>query len=247
MDYNRMWDSIIVPDEIDSVIMDAVDSGYKIMKMNKKMNWLNAAIYVAGAAAALVLLAGAGFLSPVIANACSKIPFVGNVFSYLYELKGDGVKFAQIADSAEPIISKDDTLPQDKEIYGAKEQGEKNESGIDIKLQEAFCDGYSLYLSMQIVSDTPFLKDSTGNGEGVVQLISSESITTKSGECIEIGGGDLRLQGVFTDANTFAGVARSDAALENYDLSDEFEYSLSSKHIMAYLMGQEGKAVDVRG
>lgn len=54
----------------------------------------------------------AGFLSPMIANAYTGIPVIGKIFSYLYELEEYDVKYEQIAESAEPIVS----VP--KEEYG---------------------------------------------------------------------------------------------------------------------------------
>lgn len=243
MRQNETWDNIVVPDETENVIKNAVNIGYQEAKAYKGTKWLNIAVTVGGMAAALTLFVGAGFLNPMIANAYSGIPVLGKIFSYLYELEEYDVKYGQIAESAEPIV----TIP--KEEYREKETSGDvltpvQESGVDIKLQEAYCDGYSLYLSVQIVSDTPFMDELKDNKEGMIQIFSSESITTSSGEIVEIGNGSLNLQGVFMDTNTFIGVARSGETLEGFDLPEEVQYTLTSKHIKVYV-GED--VTDVKG
>lgn len=227
MRQNEVWDNIVVPNEMENVIKNAVNRGYQEIKTYKGKNWLNIAITIGGMAAALTLFVGAGFLSPMIANAYSEIPVIGKIFSYLYELEEYDVKYEQIAESAEPIVS----IPKEEYV---EEEILAEESGVEIELQEAYCDGYSLYLSVQVVSDTPFLDELTENKEGMIQIFASENITTSNGENVEIGDGSLNLQGVFTDTNTFVGVARSGETLEDYNLQEEVEYTITSKHIKVY-------------
>lgn len=187
-------------------------------------------------AAAFALFVGAGFLNSLIANAYSEIPVIGKIFSYFYDYPAYDVYYEEVAESAEPIMS----TPKDEE--SAFVQGQ--ESGVNIELQEAYCDGYSLYVSVQIASETPFFEELIENKEGMVQIFSTESIITSDGEKVEIGDGSLNFQGVFTDANTFIGVARSGETLANYNLSKEVEYTITSKHIQVY-MGEN--MIDVRG
>lgn len=241
MRQNEIWDNIVVPNEMENVIKSAVNIGYQEVKVHKEKNLLNIAITIGGMAAALILFIGAGFLNPMIANAYSEIPVIGKIFSYLYELEDYDVQYELIAESAEPIVS----IP--KEEYVEEElltDASTQESGVNIELQEAYCDGYSLYLSVQVVSDTPFLDELKENKKGMIQIFASESIMTSNGEKKEIGNGSLNLQGVFVDTNTFVGVARSGGTLENYNLQEEVEYTITAKHIKVYT----GEAVtDVKG
>ena len=233
MKQNEIWDNIVVPDEMENVIKNAVDRGYQEVKSYKEKKWLNIAITIGGMAVALTLFIGAGFLSPMIAHAYSEISVIGKIFSYLYELEEYDVKYEQIAESAEPIVSIPKEEYTEEEIL-ADASTQVQESGVEIELQEAYCDGYSLYLSVQVVSDTPFLDELKENKEGMIQIFASERITTSNGETVEIGNGSLNLQGVFTDTNTFVGVARSGEALEDYNLPEEVEYTVTSKHIKVY-------------
>ncbi len=243
MRQNETWDNIVVPDEMENVIKNAVNTGYQETKAYKGTKWLNIAVTVGGMAAAFTLFVGAGFLNPMIANAYTGIPVIGKIFSYLYDLEEYDVKYEQVAESAEPIA----TIP--KEEYVGNEAVEENiaqiqESEVDIELKEAYCDGYSLYLSVQVVSDTPFMDELNDNKEGMIQVFASESITTSNGEIVEIGNGSLNLQGIFMDTNTFVGVARSGETLEDFDLPEEIQYTLTSKHIKVYA-GED--VTDVRG
>ena len=242
MRQNEIWDNIAVPDEMENVIKSAVSMGYQEVKTDREKNWLNIAVTIGGMAVALTVFVGAGFLSPMIANAYTEIPVIGKIFGYLYELEEHNVKYERIAESAEPIkrIPKEEYM--EKENL-AEDSTQVQESGVDIELQEAYCDGYSLYLSVQVVSDTPFLDDSTENKEGMIQIFGSENITTSNGQNVEIGDGSLKLQGVFTDTNTFVGLARSGQTLEDYNLPEEVEYTITSKHIKVYVGGE---VIDVR-
>ncbi len=243
MRQNEMWDNIVVPDEMENVIRNAVNAGYQKVEAYRKKRRLNIAITVGGMAAAFTLFVGAGFLDPMIANAYSEIPLIGNIFSYLYQLEDYDVKYEQVAESAEPIVSE----PKEEYVEG-ENSGETSkqaqESGLNIELQEAYCDGYSLYLSARVVSDTPFMDELKENRDGMIQIFSSERITTSNGESVEIGRGSLNLRGVFTDTNTFVGVARSGESLEDYNLPEEVEYTITSKHIKVYA-GDD--LIDVRG
>lgn len=243
MRQKEAWDNIVVPDEMEKVIKNAVNTGYQEVRAYNKTKRLHIAAAVGGMAAVLILFVGAGFLNPVIANAYSGIPVIGKIFSYLYELKEYDVKYGQVAESAEPITAVPKEEYTEKEAVG-EALTQVQEPGVKLELREAYCDGYSLYLSVQVVSDEPFVEELKDNKEGMIQIFSSESITLPSGEIIEIGNGSLNLQGVFVDTNTFAGVARSGGSLENFDLPEEVTYSLTSKHIKVYA-GED--VTDVRG
>ena len=71
MRQNKIWDNIVVPDEIENVIKNAVNIGYQDVQLSKKKKWLNIAVAMGGRAATFVLFIGAGFLNPIIANAYS--------------------------------------------------------------------------------------------------------------------------------------------------------------------------------
>ena len=226
MRQNKIWDNIVVPDEIENVIKNAVNIGYQDVQLSKKKKWLNIAVAMGGMAATFVLFIGAGFLNPIIANAYSEIPVIGKIFSYFYDYETYDVHYEEVAQSAEPIVS----IPKDEESMFVQEK----ESGVNIELQEAYCDGYSLYVSVRMESDTPFFDKAIDNKEGMVQIFAAESIITSDGEKVEIGDGSLNFQGVFTDGHTFIGVARSGKTLENYNLPNEIEYTITSKHMQVY-------------
>lgn len=237
------WDNMSVPEEMDDVVRQAVNMGYREIKVYKRKKWLHMAVAVGGMAAAVMLFIGAGFINPMIANAYTGLPVVGKIFSYLYDLEEYDVPYEQIAESAEPIVTLPKEEDAEKEILGSA-FAPAEESGVRMELQEAYCDGYSLYLSMQIVSDTPFMEEWKEPVEGMIQIFSSESIMVSDGEAVEIGNGSLNLRGVFMDANTFVGVARSGETLEAFSLPEEVPYTLASEHMKVYA-GEE--AADIRG
>ena len=109
MRQNKIWDNIVIPDEIENVIKNAVNIGYQDVQLSKKKKWVNIAVAMGGVAAIFVLFIGAGFLNPIIANAYSKIPVIGKIFSYFYDYETYDVHYEEVAQSAEPIVS----IPKD--------------------------------------------------------------------------------------------------------------------------------------
>lgn len=225
MSEKNMWNEIEVPKELDEIIKNTVSTGYKrMMQKNKMKTWKKASLALAGVAAAMMVLIGVGFANPMIAEAYSKIPMLGSVFSYLYGLDGQEIKFAQISENANLIL--------DEEYISEN-------AGISIQVKEYFCDKYSLYLSFEIVNESPFFTDIT-NEKGMIQIFSTESIETEVGETVSVGNGSLNVSGVFLDEYTFVGVARSGKSLDADSITDKIKYSISSTHIKVY----SGEAVN---
>lgn len=226
---NKGWDDIEIPEELDLVIQQAVELGSQSKKHKKKFICEKKVFQIAAGMAICIVFVSFGFLSSMAAEAYSKIPLIGNIFSYLYALEDSEIPYVQISDNAKPIEVKESEIVQDE---------------VSIFMQDVYCDGYSLYLSMEIKSQTPFCEIPVENTEASIQVFSEECIVTETGEEIEIGNGSLILKGVLLDANTFVGVARSGSVLENYDLGEKISYQFSSHHMKVYV-GEKVK--DIRG
>lgn len=223
------WDKIEIPEELDSVIQQAVELGNYQKKQKREFIWAKRVCKMATGMAILTVFISLGFLSSMVAKAYSKIPFIGNIFSYLYALEDYEIPYAQISDYAQEIKT---------------EEAESFQDEASIFMQDVYCDGYSLYVSMQIKMQTPFCERVTEQTKATIQVFSDERIVTEAGEEIEIGNGSLFVKGVLLDSNTFVGVARSGSVLENYDLGEKISYQFSAQHMKAYV-GEDIK--DIRG
>lgn len=103
MNQERM-ERIELPEELEQVILEAVELG---TKKKKQVIWKRAGLGCMGAAAAFAVLVFAGFASPVAARAFEGMPAVGKVFTYLYDLAGYEGRYAQVAEDARPAIPAD--------------------------------------------------------------------------------------------------------------------------------------------
>ncbi len=229
MTENKIWEKIEVPQELDDIIRNAVGEGHeKMRKKRREKHWKRAVVSVTAAAACFAAV-GIGFFNPVVARAYSSIPVIGNIFAYLYHTADVEIPYAQVGEAAVPVESgqKSSLIPE-----GAADK----ETSAQISLKEYFCDKYSLYLSFEITSQAPFIEGMTDlkGREGTIQLFSAEKLTTDTKERFEIGDGSLIIKGVFTDAHTFVGIARSGESLDEYSLTDEVQYELDAKHMKVY-------------
>lgn len=104
MTSQERMERIELPEELEQVILEAVELG---SKKKKQVIWKRAGLGCMGAAAAFAVLVSAGFASPVAARAFEGMPAVGKVFTYLYDLAGYEGRYAQVAEDARPAIPAD--------------------------------------------------------------------------------------------------------------------------------------------
>lgn len=234
MNYKKEWNDIEMPEELESVIRDAVGKVDLEVERKKKTHWLwNTAIATAGIAAALLIFTTVGFMNPMIAQAYTNIPVIGKVFAYLYQIDDYYFPYAEIADNASPV----QVITEEEEPSQTKESEEVSDhAGVEMEIQESYCDGYSLYLSMRIVSEEPFYEGEPDmeNVEAAVQIFSSETLDIGEGQIIDMDNGSLNLEGVFTDPYTFLGIGRCGGTLEEYDMPENFTYQINAKHLKVY-------------
>lgn len=272
MTENKVWNEMEVPMELDSVIMDAVAEGHKRLRRRQtRKHWRTAAISMATAAACFLAVV-MGFVNPVVAKAYSSIPLIGSIFAYLYDTGDSEIPFAQVGEAAVPVEqggqadagqtdwadagqadqvdSGNQGNPEQQEGLAAGEEaagGEAEaEDPVRIALKEYFCDGYSLYLSFEVISEEPFLESAAdiAGKKGGIFLYAAENITTETGERFE-GNGSLTIKGIFTDQHTFVGIARSGSSLEGYPVTDGLTYEMRSGHMRVFITDEANG--DIKG
>ncbi|MCM1046553.1 MAG: DUF4179 domain-containing protein [Candidatus Gastranaerophilales bacterium] len=254
MTNQERMEQIVLPKELDQVILEAVNLG---RSRKSKMTWKRVGLSCMGAAAAFVLLVVSGFASPVAAQAFEGIPAVGKVFTYLYDLAGYEGRYAQIAEDARPAVpvgqAETDrkesgqnesvgslqTAVDQQENTGRQDAVTTSDAGITITVNEYFCDKQSLYLSMTIESETPFLEgEMEENMEGYIQLFTKdETLAYEGAEPILVGNSSLIVDGVYLDDHTFVGIARSEWRTireEKADIPDELIYAASIGFVRIY-------------
>lgn len=235
MTENKIWEEMEIPQELDSAIIEAVGKGRLLMGKRKRKRWRAAAMATAAACFTAVAI---GFIDPVVARAYSNIPVIGNIFSYLYHTADAEIPYAQVMESAVPVKENDGTDQGDRGQQEGPAHGEEAaaQDSVQLDIKEYFCDGYSLYLSFEVVSEEPFMEgmaDIAGK-EGSIFLYSAEHITTGTGERFAIGDGSLIMKGIFSDEHTFVGIARSGGSLEGYPISDGMLYEVGSAYMRVF-------------
>ncbi len=265
------WEKIEIPHNLEEKIKDAVKLG-----KSKKRQMIGRRIgySCAGIAAALVLCFIMGFKFPMIANAMAKVPVIGNVFSYLYNLEAYEGKYTQVAEDAKPA----ERPEQEGDMFGGSENaGEMavepdntdevkveeslvdsavqnpvttSDQGVTITITEYYCDKNSMYLALEVSCDEAVFNAVTPYTEGAVQFYMTDSLELDSAETLAGSGDGLLAEGIYLNANTFIGIARVDIAMvaeeNNVEIPDTFTYTISGKHIKAYGM-ELGVIYDVRG
>ena len=192
MQEKRNWDDIVMPENLDRVIADSVEMGIRRRKTGK---WKRVVYPLAGAAAALTVFFGAGFLSPAVLSAMEQVPVLGNIFQYLYDLSGYGGNYTQLAENVHQAVPPEEAGEHGAQIEAMqKNEAQKNEAhdnkageemkhsgdgadhseavvtdedgGITITVPQYYCDGENLFLSMEIKSSKPFFaEEEEFNGE----------------------------------------------------------------------------------
>lgn len=274
MQEKRNWDDIVMPENLDKVIMDSVERGSRRSKAGK---WKRLVYPLAGAAAALTVFFGAGLLSPAVLSAMERVPVLGNIFQYLYDLTGYDGNYTQLAenvhlaappeeagepgaqnDAVEKNEAQDNTANEKREHSGdGADQSEAvvtdEDGGITITVPQYYCDGENLFLSMEITSSTPFFTEEEElNGErkeGMIQLFVKSDFDFLDSET---GAGlipDWKAEGVYLDDYTFVGIAKGKIgqAQENgITVPKQFVYTANVTHFKAYCQDL-GVVADARG
>lgn len=246
MTHQENLNRIELPEELDQVILTAVDKG---IRRKKAFAWKKVGYGCISAAAALAILLSAGFISPAAAQAMEGIPAIGKVFTYLYDLAGYEGRYAHVAEEATPAIPAEQKSEVAAEPVKQQEMVVTEDEGITITVNEYFCDKLSLYLSLTVESDTPFFEGGVEeNLEGHMQIFSNqETITFEEQEAFPVGNNSLLIDGVFLDDHTFVGIARSEWAnirQGDIEIPDELIYTVSTKHIRIY---SKNGTPDLRG
>lgn len=240
---------IELPEELEQVIVKAVDLG---RRRKKQVIWKNVGLGCAGAAAACAILVSAGFVSPVAAQAFEGLPAVGKVFTYLYDLAGYEGRYTHVAEDAKPALPVEQKGADGEELsqagmtegqQGAEAGQQKtvtaSDAGLTITVKEYFCDKQSLYLSLTIESEAPFVESGVEeNTKGYIQLFTGEETLSYEGaESFAVGSGSLLAEGVYLDEHTFVGIARSEwrnVREGDTEIPDELVYTAPVKHVKVY-------------
>lgn len=125
MTNQERMERIELPEELENVILEAVDLG---RKKKNRLIWKRVGLGCVGATAAFAVLVAAGFVSPVTARAFEGIPAVGKVFTYLYDLAGYEGRYTQIAENAKPALSAEQKEFGSEEFRQDESMGEQQET-----------------------------------------------------------------------------------------------------------------------
>ncbi len=114
-----------------------------------------------------------------------------------------------------------------------------SDAGVTITIKEYFCDKRSLYLSMMIESEEPFVEgELEANTEGTIFLFTREEVLSYEGaDSIPVGNSALGVDGVYLDSHTFVGIARCewlDVKRESLAVPDELTYTAIIQHLKVY-------------
>lgn len=95
----------------------------------------------AAAAAAIIGIGGLGYFNPVLA---AKIPIVGRIFD---RIEGDITYSGDYTDKESVLTNEDAAGALDTQAYSVSDQG------ITLTASEIYCDGYSLFLTVNITQE----------------------------------------------------------------------------------------------
>lgn len=272
-------DRIELPEELDQVILDAVGLGWKKRKRMvwKRMGMCCAGMAAAFTVAVLAGFAspvaakafeGIPAVGKVFTYLYDLAGYQGR-YAQVAENASPAVPAETLGDDGEPAhaLESGQTNPGGQGTQGPLDRtqgqgtaGQQNaeaqqdavtatDGGVTVTVKEYFCDGQSLYLSMEIASADPFFEEGIAeNTEGFIQLFAGdEMLTYEGGAPVSVGDGSLLAEGVFLDGHTFLGIARSEwrnVREENVQLPEELIYTASVKHVKIYT---EAGVLDYRG
>lgn len=259
MQNNIKFETMEIPENIDQIIADAVQLGERKRKMQKRKK---IAISCASVAAALVVCLGIGSKVPEVALAMEKVPIIGKISKYLYDVNyktGAHGKIYYVEDAQTVVVGENEdteehTNDTEKNSIVETKYVTAFDQGIQIIVPEYYWDDNSLFLSMQIISEQPFYNpDESADRsafEGMIQLFGSMVMSDGEWTVDDTGSGSLNVDGVYLDEHTFVGIAKEEMSRyeesTQQELPDVMDCVVAVKHVKAYLM-DSGVVQDLRG
>lgn len=160
---NQEYENIQIPSQLSEAVQKGIREGKRIRKKRRK----NILTGMGSVAAIFVLFFVYCFANPTFA---SEIPLIGEIFSKVEKKGSFPGDYSEKATNLvkEQDTSEEGTLPakkQERELYSGD-----TEKGITMIPTEVYCDGSSLYLSME-------WKNSQENGFGETYLYAKEQGT----------------------------------------------------------------------
>lgn len=169
-------------------------------------------------AAAVIGIAGLGYFNPVLA---AKIPLIGKIFE---EVEDDATYSGNYSDKKTILTNEDSVGNLDTSDYTVSDKG------ISITASEAYCDGYSIFLTVNIESEDA---DFTHIPEHYTGMNAADNRTSAGfyirGTWSVDGGSPEWLENTFDgkviDSHTFAGMLKINLA-EKYTGSGELNLNV---------------------
>ena len=159
----------------------------------------------AAAAAAIIGIGGLGYFNPVLA---AKIPLIGKIFE---KVEDNATYSGDYTDKKTVLTNEDHAGNLDTSDYTVSDQG------ITLTASEAYCDGYSIFLTVNIASeDADFthipqhytgMKAADGRTAAGFYINGTWSVDGSAPEWIE-----NTFDGQVIDSHTFAGMLKIDLA-----------------------------------
>lgn len=173
----------------------------------------------AAVAAAVIGICGLGYFNPVLA---AKIPLIGMIFEKVEE---DATYSGDYTDQKTVLTNEDPAGNQDTSDYTASDKG------ITLTASEVYCDGYSIFLTVNIESEDA---DFNHIPEHYTGMNAADNQTAAgfyiSGTWNVDGSADEWLENTFDgeviDSHTFAGMLKIDLA-EKYTGSGELNLNVN--------------------
>ena len=159
----------------------------------------------AAVSAAVIGIGGLGYLNPVLA---AKLPLVGKIFE---TVENDIVYSGNYADKGAVLTNEDPAGNLDKPDYSA------TDNGITLTASEVYCDGYSIFLAVNIeAEDADFTHiPEHYTGMNIAEDRRAAGFYTDGTWTVD-GNAPERLEGAFEgdviDSHTFAGMLKINSA-----------------------------------
>lgn len=211
---NKKYLNTKIPSNIDFVIEGALQRGVK-EKRKRKIRILRRGSIAVAASLALIMIIGT-----VNPTAASEIPILNNVFKYL----NDKATNKSIYEGG------------DQYKYASEVNSSAKDKGIEITVNEIYCDGCKVYISYTLRGDEKFSKCNEGQSP-----IGYPKIETELGENTELSINDM--VGNYIDDNTFVGSIVADITAltsKGIELKDNFKLKLDISEVEDPKCGQEG-------
>ena len=225
---------------VSSHLEDTVSSSMDTIRKNRRKNRMKKILIgCSSAAAAFVVTAIFCVTNPSLA---AKLPLIGGIFADLeddFAYPGDYSDRAQVLTPAEGTEGSGETVPEEN-IYTAADQG------VSITASEIYCDGLSVYVSLDIYSETPlgFHYDEAGNQSAASIYLDGYSYcdgTLASGG--SIGSTDFHAEQL--DENNLRGMIKIDLPTPSFEDASSHQLDISMKAFGADFDNPDGTPVAV--